>query len=170
MIKLIQELEPKPRQVSVVDLTVCVAERRVHECLNMALVNTTVDRAGSACAVGWCIRLKLAWCLKTNTTFMLLQRHSGLPCLHPPLAVSVSSPILRILPFTFSLLFFQLSHLLSTLLSLRFHTLTLIPEHSFPFHSCFISLLPAPFSCSLFSILAWGLGLQSPRAPVVHSH
>ena len=82
----------KPRQVSVVDLTVCVAERRVHECLNMALVNTTVDRAGGACAVGWCIRLKLAWCLKTNTTFMLLQRHSGLPCLHPPLAVSVSSP------------------------------------------------------------------------------
>lgn len=117
MIKLIQKLEPKPRQVSVVDLTVCVGERRVHECLNMALVNTTVDRAGSACSVEGSIKLKLAWCLKTNTTFMPLQRHSGLPCLHPALTVSVSCPVLHILPFpslyyfSSSLMSFPLFHL-----------------------------------------------------------
>lgn len=109
MIKLIQKLEPKPRQVSVVDLTVCVGERRVHECLNMALVNTTVDRAGSACSVEGSIKLKHL-SDKTNTTFMPLQRHRvtlSSPCSHclcllpcPPLS------------FLF-LLFIIFSHLMS---------------------------------------------------------
>lgn len=89
---------------------------------------------------------------------------------------SPSSRCLCLLPYppypSLSLLFIVFPALSSPFHSSisRFHTLTLIPEHSFPFHSCFISLLPAPFSCSLFSILAWGLGLQSPRAPAVHSH
>lgn len=156
MIKLLREPEPKPRQVSVVDLTVCVGQRTVHECLNVALVNTSVDRACSARSVGRSIGLELAWCLKTNTAFPSLQRHLGPPCLRPPLTVCLL-PALRILPFPFSLLFFQLSPFHSS----RFHALTLIAEHSFPLHSCFIFLLPVPFSSFLHLGLGAGASVSS---------
>lgn len=176
MIKLLQEPEPKPRQVSVVDLTVCVGQRTVHECLNVALVNTSVDRACSARSVGRSIGLELAWCLKTNTAFPPLQRHLGPPCLRPPLAdpsqilrrsfadplaVCVSSP--SSVSFPSPSLYYFSSYLLSTLPSLRFHALTLIAEHGFPLHSCFISLLPVSFSS--FPHLGLGAGASVSSGP-----
>lgn len=159
MIKLLQEPEPKPRQVSVVDLTVCVGQRTVHECLNVALVNTSVGRACSARSVGRSIGLELAWCLKTNTAFPPLQRHLGPPCLRPPLSVCVSSP--SSVSFPSPSLYYFSSYLLSTLPSLHFHTLTLIAEHSFPSHSCFISLLPVPFPSFLHLGLGAGASVSS---------
>lgn len=173
MIKLLQEPEPKPRQVSVVDLTVCVGQRTVHECLNVALVNTSVDRACSARSVGRSIGLELAWCLKTNTAFPPLQRHLGPPCLRPPLAdpsqiLRRSSrclcllPVLRILPFPFSLLFFQLSPFHSSISPFSRPDLDCRARLSF----AFLLHLPPPCIFFLFSpswLGGWGFSLLRPQ-------